>query len=352
VRPDDYPFLIALTMTPRWANKNVNEFIEQVFVRSGLNPADFFTLPETEWWDRFGFHSDDVSVLSSVRDKAVTYHPLAVSLFIQGYEMCTFGEADFPPMLTENQRYKAPPLLYLRGSRNLLQRRGVAIVGRRNASERALRFAEAMASEAVRSGKAVVGGIEKEIDQRLMQKVIQMKGAYIGVLPQGILTFDHEPWEKPLNDGNLILVSSLHPKAQVSPVRSSSIHPLIYGLSERVYVAETSEFGRTWEGALEGLRIGFPVFVREPGIDEDNGNRTLIERGAQSTPFVDTPPPVEPVSELVISETAPAPDDDPDQLSWFDGADTTLPASEPALSEVEKPRVDDDQYTIFDLLGE
>lgn len=72
------------------------------------------------------------------------------------------GEPGYPALL--DQLDNAPPALILAGDRALLDRRAVAIVGARNASGAAVRFARMLAHDLSERGWLVVSGLARGID--------------------------------------------------------------------------------------------------------------------------------------------------------------------------------------------
>ncbi len=71
-------------------------------------------------------------------------------------------DPDYPPLLSALEN--APPALILRGQLSLLARTGVAMVGARNASAAACRFARQLAHELAGEGVAVISGLARGID--------------------------------------------------------------------------------------------------------------------------------------------------------------------------------------------
>jgi predicted Rossmann fold nucleotide-binding protein DprA/Smf involved in DNA uptake len=57
-------------------------------------------------------------------------------------------------------------------------------------------------------------------------------------------------------------------------------NPIIYGLADEIFVAESSEKGGPWSGVMDGLRIGRIIYVRKPVTIENNSNILLIQKGA------------------------------------------------------------------------
>jgi len=79
-----------------------------------------------------------------------------------GSHYCFLGDPDYPPLLA--QADAAPPALIVRGDLALVERRCVAIVGARNASAAACRFARELAHDLASAGVTVVSGLARGID--------------------------------------------------------------------------------------------------------------------------------------------------------------------------------------------
>lgn len=92
------------------------------------------------------------------------------------------GDDDYPPLLAETET--APPILIVRGDLALATRRVVAIVGARNASAAACRFARDLAFALASEGIVVVSGLARGIDTAAHQGSID--GGTIGAIASGI----------------------------------------------------------------------------------------------------------------------------------------------------------------------
>jgi DNA processing protein len=92
------------------------------------------------------------------------------------------GQGLYPPLLAEIDT--APPALIVRGDLRLLDRPTVALVGARNASAAACRFARTLASDLAREGVVVISGLARGIDTAAHQGAIA-EGT-IGVIASGI----------------------------------------------------------------------------------------------------------------------------------------------------------------------
>ncbi len=92
------------------------------------------------------------------------------------------GEPDYPRLLSEIDT--APPVLTVRGDVALARRHCVAIVGARNASAAACRFARELATGLSQQGVVVVSGLARGIDTNA--HVGSLEGGTVGVIASGI----------------------------------------------------------------------------------------------------------------------------------------------------------------------
>ncbi|MCP4361918.1 MAG: DNA-processing protein DprA, partial [Chloroflexi bacterium] len=176
----------------------------------------------------------------------------------------------------------APPLLYVKGNTQLLNELSVAIVGSRKASETALRFTQNIARQCSKNYEVIVSGFAKGVDKTALDAALEVHGQSIIVLPQGVLTFasGFRKYYTHIVEGNLLVLSAYHPKAPWSIGLAMGRNVYIYGLAEKIYVAESDSKGGTWAGVVDGLRKQRKIYVRQAEPDEKNANVLLIEQGA------------------------------------------------------------------------
>ena len=92
------------------------------------------------------------------------------------------GEGLYPALLANLDT--APPALIVRGRLDLLERPTIAIVGARNASAAACRFARGLAHDLVGEGCLIVSGLARGIDTAAHQGSVDV--ATVGVIASGI----------------------------------------------------------------------------------------------------------------------------------------------------------------------
>jgi DNA processing protein len=97
--------------------------------------------------------------------------------------LITLADPDYPAALL--QLADAPPLLYLRGRRELLGRPALAMVGSRSATRQGQANAEAFAAHLAGCGLTIVSGLARGIDAAAHRGALDHEAATIAVLGTG-----------------------------------------------------------------------------------------------------------------------------------------------------------------------
>ena len=189
------------------------------------------------------------------------------------------GDADYPPLLAELDN--APPALVVRGDVALAHRTTVAIVGARNASAAACRFARALAHEL--AGEAtVVSGLARGIDTAA--HVGSLSGGTVAVIAGGIdVVFppeNAELQERVATEGLLVaeMPPGTEPRARHFPYRNR----IIAGLAQGTVVVEAAPKSGSLITARLANEAGREVMA-VPGSPLDpraQGCNLLIREGA------------------------------------------------------------------------
>ena len=155
-----------------------------------------------------------------------------------GGKYLLIGQGLYPRLLAELD--DAPPLLIARGRLNLLDRMTVAIVGARNASAAACRFARGLAHDLGASDLVVVSGLARGIDSAAHDGALE--SGTVGVIAGGIDVFyppENEERQKALFDRGLVLAEmppGTEPRARHFPYRNR----IIAGISAGTVVVEAA----------------------------------------------------------------------------------------------------------------
>lgn len=282
------PYWIALAYLPRWGHLKINSLIIKFFHENRITVEEFFQLAENEWRNVYQLDEKQISDLTQAKSELPGNAFLAESFFSQGFEIIPITSPEYSKTLKNNLKAAhSPAILYIKGNKKILEEKSIAIVGSRDASETALKFTDNIAKLASKEFKVVVSGFAKGVDKQALDSAINYKGQSIIVLPQGIMTFGSgfKNYYKQIIDGDVLVLSTFFPKAPWKAELAMARNPIIYGLANEIYVAESSEKGGTWSGVVDGLKKGRKIFVRQTEPNEKNANHILIQKGAVPVNF-------------------------------------------------------------------
>ena len=197
-----------------------------------------------------------------------------------GAEYIFLGAPEYPPLLAELET--APPALIVKGHRHLLARTAIAMVGARNASAAACRFARQLAQGLGEAGAVVVSGLARGIDSAAHDG--SLASGTIGVIAGGIdITYppENEARQAAVTQQGLLIAEQppgTEPRARHFPYRNR----IIAGLSHGTVVVEAAPRSGSLITARYAAEFGREVMA-VPGSPLDpraQGCNLLIREGA------------------------------------------------------------------------
>jgi DNA processing protein len=190
------------------------------------------------------------------------------------------GDAGYPTLLAEID--SAPPALIVAGKAGLLDRPAVAMVGARNASAAAVRFARQLAYDLAEAGLVVVSGLARGIDTAAHHGALE-RGT-IAVVAGGSDIYyppENEALQRRIAGDGLLVAEQppgIEPKARHFPYRNR----IIAGLSLATVVVEAAPRSGSLISARFAAEFGREVLA-VPGSPLDpraQGCNQLIRDGA------------------------------------------------------------------------
>jgi len=205
----------------------------------------------------------------------------------KGIWVISRGDDAYPPRLRQRLGRAAPPLLFGVGDSGQLASGGLAIVGSREADERAEAYTAEVGRRCAAEGISVVSGGARGIDQQAVFSALSAGGRAVVVLADSLLKCALSgKYRDALRAERVVIVSPYNPDVGFNVGNAMSRNKLIYALADHALVVSTSlRSGGTWAGAQEELtrKNGVTVFVRT----EDSpppGNSELLKLGARPFP--------------------------------------------------------------------
>ncbi len=193
------------------------------------------------------------------------------------------GENDYPSALY--QLGEAPPILFIRGNSQSLQKPQVAMVGSRNYSQYGEQWGRYFAQELAICGLAITSGLASGIDGICHRGALDVQGTTIAVLGSGLANVypkKHQRLSEEIVDNGGVLVSEYLPTESPLAVHFPKRNRIISGLSLGVLVIEASLRSGSLITARCALEQGREVFALPGnlGCSGSEGVHWLIQQGA------------------------------------------------------------------------
>lgn len=200
-----------------------------------------------------------------------------------GIAAVPWDDESYPPMLRAIA--DPPPVLWVRGARDALNRPAVAIVGSRAATPYAVEVAARLAAELASRDVAVVSGLARGVDGAAHRGCVQAGGRTIAVLGSGpdvIYPREHADLAGSIC-AHGVLVSELGPGAPPLPEHFPLRNRLISGISLGIVVVEASEKSGSLITARYALEQGRDVMAVPGSVlgGRNRGSHALLKDGAK-----------------------------------------------------------------------
>ena len=277
MRSEDYLAWLALALTPglgaRSAGKLLREFgsPDAVF-NASLTALEAQRLPAVV-----------AQAIHSRQPLSAAAKELANSQ-ATNCRLLTWDEPEYPARLREI--YDPPPLLYVKGNAELLNRHMVSIVGARRPTPYGNQMAERLARDLAARGLVITSGLARGIDANAHRGALAaVGGATIGVLGCGIdVVYPKENkkiFEEIEQRGAIISEFPLgtFPAPQNFPIRNR----IIAGMGHGVVVVEGAQYSGSLITARLAMEFGREVFGVPGNATQPSsfGPNQLIKQGAK-----------------------------------------------------------------------
>lgn len=225
----------------------------------------------------------------------------------ENIDIVTINDEVYPSQLKEIA--SAPPVFYIRGEKNILSNKSIAVVGSRKFSSYGQRVTENLTRELVRAGLTIVSGLALGIDGVAHQATLASDGATIAVLGTGIDDETIYPREhfnlaiRILENGGA-LITEFPPKTPSLKQNFPARNRIMAGLALGTLVIEAAENSGSLITANCALEFNREVFAVPGDIfsPQSAGTNDLIKKGAKLVSSA-----ADILTELNLSQSHPAP---------------------------------------------
>jgi DNA processing protein len=201
-----------------------------------------------------------------------------------GCQLLTWDEPAYPQRLREI--YDPPPLLYVRGNPELLDRFSISIVGSRRPTPYGVQMSERLARDLAERGLVIVSGLARGIDSCAHKGALAaVRGATVGVLGSGIDVVYPKENKKlfaQMEERGVIISEfplGSFPAPQNFPIRNR----VIAGMALGVVVVEGAQYSGSLITARLAMEFGREVFGVPGNVTQPAsfGPNLLIKQGAK-----------------------------------------------------------------------
>jgi len=277
MHPDDYIGWIALALTPGLGARSAGKLLREFGSPDAIFSASLTALEAQH------LPAQVAQALHSRRPLSDAARELAQAQAI-GCRLLTWDEPAYPARLREI--YDPPPLLYVRGNAELLNRHSISVVGARRPTPYGNQMAERIARDLADRGLVIVSGLARGIDASAHKGALaSAAGATIAVLGCGIdVVYPKENkkiFEQIEQRGALITEFPIgtFPAPQNFPIRNR----IIAGMSLGVVVVEGAQYSGSLITARLAMEFGREVFGVPGHVTQPSsfGPNQLIKQGAK-----------------------------------------------------------------------
>jgi len=333
MHPDDYVGWLALALTPGLGARMAGKLLRELGSPDAIFGASLTELEAQH------LPAAVAQALHSRQPLSDAGKELAKAQAL-GCRLLTWDEPEYPSRLREI--YDPPPLLYVRGNVELLNRHVIAIVGARRPTPYGNQVAERLASDLASRGLVIASGLARGIDASAHVGALRARqGMTIGVLGSGIDVVYPKENKKIFQEveqrGAIISEFPLgtFPAPQNFPIRNR----ILAGMALGVVVVEGAQYSGSLITARLAMEFGREVFGVPGNVTQPTsfGPNLLIKQGAKlAASWEDV---VEELPTPVRAELMPVETASPEERAALVQADLA-PAEKPiyGLLSVDEPR--------------
>ncbi len=254
------------------------DFAEWLFKR-GMSPASLLDARQLELKQLSSQSPIDSERLHSLLSRGVEMALAREAWQRQGLWTVTRAETDYPRSVKRKFGKHCPPVLFGCGEKELLQQRGLAVIGSLRAETAGEALSAAMIDYALQEGLPLIADHSPVAETRVLDAVVSGGGVGILVRSHGLLDAALSAvYRDHLMAGSLLLLSERDPKTPMRRDATLRAWPLVYSLA---IASVTVDQLRHSPG--EAVKHEVPIrLVQQDHLADTTGDRELDNEQAQA----------------------------------------------------------------------
>ena len=238
---------------------------------------DWSMFPDNLTWDQLG--QEALFEMPASDNSNEFEESIIEDLVSQDVQMVLCCEAEFPVEVLDAK--PIPPFLFLKGTMQPNDSRGIAIIGTRKASDPALKAAEKFARELAEAEVPVISGLASGIDTAALRGSLAANGRTIAVIGTGIDRYyppENKNLQDEISDKGLLISQFLpgsSPTKKSFPMRNAIMSAYASG---SLVIQADDRSGARLQARVAGEQ-GRQVFLYEPIMTHENWARVMVDSG-------------------------------------------------------------------------
>lgn len=246
----------------------------------GLSVTDMLELTPREIREEFGFPEHLCLSAGQAQGMLEAVERDYERCLDEGIEVIPFFAASYPERLFAVLGNAFPPFLYSLCGLPLLSRRGAAVLGDRDVSEKGELIAYSAAQELAVHQLVVFSGYARGADQIAHRAALEAGGETAALVPYGLF---HHKIPSLLADvfdpQRIAVVSPFYPDREMDQYAAMNRNRIICALARAMYIVEAPSEGGVFEAAKSAKHLNIPLFTTQYGEYPKSapGNRIILE---------------------------------------------------------------------------
>jgi DNA processing protein len=198
-------------------------------------------------------------------------------------EIIAINSDEYPARVSERLGVDAPPLLFLFGQRNILDKKSIAVVGSRHVSETGLAHTSTIVRGFKDQNTVIVSGGAMGVDAEAHRSAIDENMETVVVAAEGLFSLFRKRHHD-YDTKKILYVSQFLPTAGWDKGFALLRNSMICAISSGVIVVEAVANGGACHSAKEAKRLNLPLYTIDPGEFKNppSGNEQIIAMGGRA----------------------------------------------------------------------
>lgn len=251
-----------------------------VLMETNKAPEDLLNIADDELMSFLGNSQDQFTRYKALLSRGNKLSNELLTLTDIGIKVITRANDHYPKILKNKFKNSCPPLWFYAGNIDLLDYKGISIVGSRTIDEKDALITAKMAEKIVSEKYTLVSGGAKGVDTESELAALEVGGKVISVISDSLVgKIKKKLIRENIVAGNILIMSPYGYDTHFTVGNAMGRNKYIYALSEKtIVIKSTLGEGGTWAGVEEATKKNLSEIVLIEGSKKTSANSVLAEK--------------------------------------------------------------------------